>query len=115
MELVHALAVPGHVGANKLLAASFDELIKKSKDPYDLIPTVKTMVRAQHPRAADAVVATITKHAKGVRGYAMYMIVPLILELPKDAVPKLEAMLPGLPEKVMDQVLDHVTQLKNKA
>jgi hypothetical protein len=114
IALVHALAVPSHAGANKLLATSFDELFNKSRDPYELIPVLKTMVRVRHTSAADAVIATITKHAKGVRGYAMYMIVPLILELPKEAVPKLEAMFPELPEKVLDQVLDHVTQLKNR-
>lgn len=114
LDLVQELAVPGHAGANKLLSQTFEEQLKKSRDPYELVSTLRTMVRIDHPGATDALIATITKHAKGARAYAMYMIVPLVSQLPKEAVPKLEEMLPKLPEKVMDQVLGHITELKNR-
>ena len=113
LELVQALAVPGHAGANKLLSRWFGEQLKKSTNPYELVSLLRTMARVRHPAVTDSVIATITKHAKVVHGYVSYVIAPLILELPKDAVPKLEAMLTKLPEKAVDQLLDFVTQLKN--
>jgi hypothetical protein len=114
LDLVQELAVPGHAGANKLLSKTFEEQLKKSRDPYEVGSVLRTMVRINHPDATDAVIATIKKHAKAARGYTMYMIPPLITQLPKEAVPKLEAMLPELPEKVMDQVLGHITELKSR-
>jgi hypothetical protein len=114
MDLVQVLAVPGHRGANKLLESVFNTQLKKSKDAWELSSLLHTMVRVRHPAATDALVSTITKHAKGIRGYYLYNISPLIAELPKDAAPKLEAMLPGLPEKVVDQLLDYIAELKNR-
>jgi hypothetical protein len=114
MELVQALARPGHAAANKLLADVFDERLKKSKDLWEVSQVVQTMVRVQHPGATDATIAVINKHAKGNQGYGLYWVGQLIPSLPKEALPKLEALLPTLPEKVIDQLLDYVTQLKNR-
>ena len=114
LELVQALARPGHAAANKLLAQAFDERLKKSKDLWECAQIVQTMVRIQHPAATDATIAVIAKHAKGNQGYGLYWIGQLIPQLPKEALPKLEALLPTLPEKVIDQLLDYVTQLKNR-
>jgi hypothetical protein len=114
LALVEELAIPGNAGANKLLSKAFEEQLKKSRDPYEVGSLLRTMVRINHPGATDCVIATIKKHAKAARGYAMYMIPPLIAQLPKEAVPKLEALLPELPEKVMDQVLGHLAELKSR-
>jgi hypothetical protein len=115
LELVLSLARPNHAAANKLLAEAFDERLKKSKDAYEFGQLIVTMVRIQHPGATDAVIAAISKHAKGNQGYyGLYWIGPQIPHLPKEALPKLEALLPTLPEKAIDQVLDYVTQLKNR-
>jgi hypothetical protein len=112
--LVQALAVPGNSGANKLLTKAFDECLGKSRSAYDVVGLLRTMVRIEHPQAADAIVETIMKYAKSVHGYALSMIAPLIAELPKDSLPKLEAILPSLPEKVLDHVLDFVNLLKSR-
>lgn len=112
--LVQALAVPGNSGANKLLTKAFDEGLGKSRSAYDVVGLLRTMVRIEHPQAADAIVETILKYAKSVHGYALSMIAPLIAELPKDSLPKLEAILPSLPEKVLDPVLGFVNLLKSR-
>jgi hypothetical protein len=114
LELVQTLARPGHPAANKLLAQVFDERLKKAKDLWECGQVVQTMVRVQHPAATDAAIAVIEKHAKGNQGYGLYWIGQLIPQLPKDALPKLESLLPTLPDKVIDQLLDYVTQLKNR-
>ena len=112
LELVQALARPGHAGANALLSAAFAEGLKKSKDLHDTGMLLRTMVRVNHPEATDSLIAVLAKHAKSAWGW--YWIAPLIIELPKDAVPKLEALLPTLPDKAVDQLIGYVTELKNK-
>lgn len=114
LELVLSLARPGHADVNEVLAKTFDDRFRKSKDLWECGQILETMVRVQHPAATDAMIATIEKHAKGNQGYGLYWIGRLIPQLPKEASAKLETLLPTLPEKVIDQLLDHVTQLKNR-
>jgi hypothetical protein len=114
LEIVMSLARSGHSAANKLLAEAFDDRFKKSKDLWECGQVLETMVRVQHPAATEAMIATIEKHAKGNQGYGLYWIGRLIPQLPQEAAVKLEALLPTLPEKVIDQLLDYVTQLKNR-
>ena len=112
LDLVQALARPGHAAANALLSTSFAAELKKSKDIHDAGMILRTMVRVNHPEATDSLIAVLTKHVKHAWGW--YWIAPLIVELPKDAVPKLEALLPTLPDKAVDQLIGYVTELKNK-
>ncbi len=114
LELVQALATPGHQGANALLSRSFETQLAKAKQLHELAETLRTMVRVQHPNADDAVISAIRKDATSTYSYGLYWVAHLIPQLPPAAIPKLEALLPTLPEKVIDQILDHVTQLKNK-
>jgi hypothetical protein len=113
LELVQSLAVPGHAKANAFLLKQFKQSISKSKEDHNTYQIASTMSHIKHPQATDAVIELIQKFAKGKYGY-YYGLGHLITELPKDeAVPKLEALLPSLPEKMIDQLLDYVTQLKN--
>ncbi len=113
-ELVLALARPGHTRTTELLSQWLTERLKKSKDPYELGQFLHTMVRIQHPGATDGVVEALKKHASGAHSYGLYWAAQIIPELPQDAIPKLEALLPTLPEKVIDHLVGAVTQLKNR-
>ena len=113
LGLVEALAVPGHDKANALLLKQFKQTISKPQEEHTALVVICTMARIKHPQATDAVIELIQKFAKEKHGY-FYGLGHLITELPKDeALPKLEALLPTLPEKMIDQLLDYVTQLKN--
>ena len=112
VELACALAKPGHVAAGKFLMKSFEERLAK-KDVHNFWVVLEAIVRIQHPEAVDAVIKAIVKYAKSGT-YGLWWIGRLIPELPKSAIPKLEAMMPELPEKRVDEVLEFVTQLKNK-
>ena len=112
LNLVQALARPGHAAANALLSTAFAAELKKSKDLHDTGMILRTMVRVHHPESTDAMIAVLSKHAKSAWGW--YWIAPLIVELPKEAAPKLEALLPTLPDKAVDQLIGYVTELKNK-
>ena len=111
LELVCALARPGHAKANKFLA----EQLAGTK-PHEEHGILQTMVRIQHPDAADAIITALKKQAKSsYSGYYGYWFGQLIAELPGSAYPKFEALLPTLPEKVVDQLIESVQTLKNKA
>jgi hypothetical protein len=114
LNLVKILARPGHEGASALLASSFAETFKTSKDWEDCHLILESMVRIKHPSATKSLTELLAKHAKGTHSYTLYYIGRLIPSLPKEAVPELEALLPTLPEKAIDQLLGYVTELKNK-
>ena len=108
-DLVQALAVPGHAGATALLAKLFRERLDKPGEDHELIGILDTMIRVGHPRATDATIELIKKHAQAKSMYSYYWIGHLIPRLPRaEALPKLEALLPTLPEKMIDQLLPAV-------
>ena len=82
-----------------------------------MVEILNTMIRVGHPEATNATIELITKFAKSKSSYTYYgyyWIGHLIPRLPKaEALPKLEALLPTLPEKMIDQLLGYVTELKH--
>jgi hypothetical protein len=113
LDLVQALAVPEHAGANALLTKLFRARLGKAGVDAELLSILGTMIRVGHPEATDATIELIKKYAKARLPYGCYWIRGMILLLPKaEALPKLEALLPTLPEKMIDQLLDYVTELK---
>ncbi|HEX8339810.1 MAG TPA: hypothetical protein VF624_02770 [Tepidisphaeraceae bacterium] len=111
VELVCELARSGHEGVNRFL----NEKLEQLKKPQDAHGILQTMVRIGHPRAADALVDAMTKRAKETTYYYFnYWYGPMIADLPRGALPKIEAMLPALPDKVVDQLMESVLALRNK-
>lgn len=108
-DLVCSLARPGHAKLNQFLT---DRLAtRKALDAHDLI---EIMVRIGHPGAADAIIEAIKKQKVTPSGYFAYWHGSMIPKLPKSEVPKFEALLPTLPEKLVDQLLESIAELKNK-
>jgi hypothetical protein len=106
--LVCSLARPGHAAANRLLS----EQLPQSKNPQELL---RTMVRIQHPEAIDAVIAALKEEAKGkYHFYVGYWYGPMIADLPRSALPRIEELLPTLPDKTIDHLMEHVLALKDK-
>lgn len=114
LNLVKILARPKHEGAAKLLENSFAEMLKKPKEWEDCHSILESMVRIQHPAATNSLMQLLSKHAKGTYSYMLYYIGRLIPGLPRESATELEALLSTLPEKVIDQLLGYVTELKNK-
>lgn len=111
INLVQALARPGHAPSNALLLTAFNLNFKKSNE-RDTCLILRTMIQVNHPEATDSLVAVLAKHAKSA--WSWNWIGPLFVDLPKGALPKLEALLPTLPDKAVDQLIGYVTELKNK-
>jgi hypothetical protein len=115
MDLVQRLARSGHSAVNQFLSSAFEEKLAKAKETYEFGNLLDTMVRVKHPDATDSLLAAMVKCAKSPHGYGLYWFSRLIPELPIEALPKLEALLPTLPEAAIDRLLDYVVELKNKA
>lgn len=113
LGLIQQLARPGHDGANAFLKETFDAVMKNSKSLDDCHEIVTSMVLAGHPDATEAFVAVFEKHATKADYYA-YWYGRLIPDLPKSAVPRLEALVPTLSDRAADSLLDYVQQLRDK-
>jgi hypothetical protein len=72
------------------------------------------MLKAEHPGTTDALIKAITKASKGTHTWGLFWLVQVIPHLPKQSATALEELLPTLPEKAVDQLLEAVTELKNK-
>src|SRR5215471_15532067 len=108
VALVCLLARPGHSAANRLLS----EQLARAKNPQELL---RTMVRIQHPEAIDALIAALKEHAKGKYNYYLgYWYGPMIADLPRNALERIEELMPTLPDKMVDQLMEHVLALKDK-
>jgi hypothetical protein len=113
LGLVHATGRPGHPAAEAFLQAEFDAAFKKAKNQDDIRELVTVMVRLRHPRATDALLASYEKTIGKANPYT-YWYYALVPELPKSAVPRLEAVLPKLKDREADRWLDAIQELRNK-
>lgn len=115
--LVRQLGGPDHAGAHKFLKETFDAVLKKSKSLEECHEVVACMIHVAHPDAIDAFVAAFEKHA-GKPDTHFYWFARLIPELPKEALPRVEALLPKQLSNLHDQFADHligfIQQLRDK-
>jgi hypothetical protein len=115
LDMVRHLARPGHAAANAFLKETFDHVLHKSKALDDCFPVVSAMAAAAHPAATDAFLACLDKHAKKAHGYHHgYWFAQVIPELPKAAIPRIEAVVSTLPDKMADSVVAYLQQLREK-
>ncbi|MBX9677245.1 MAG: HEAT repeat domain-containing protein [Gemmataceae bacterium] len=113
-NLVSWLIRPGHEGAICFLSKSFGEQMKKGKLPYDAQETATAMIRGKHPDAADATVALIDRFADKAH-YSLHRIGSFISELPRSALPRLEALIPKLNEPLANELLGWLQPLRDKS
>jgi hypothetical protein len=113
LRLVHAVGRPGHAGAEALLQEEFDAAVKKPRSQDQLRDVVAVMVRLRHPNAADALIAACEKSIGKANDHS-YWYRGLIPQLPKSAVPGLEAVVPRLKDREADQWLAAVQELRDK-
>jgi hypothetical protein len=111
VPLVCELARPDHAAANKFLS----DQLAAAKKPHESQAVLRTMVRVRHPDAVDALINTLKKLAKDAHHYYLsYWYGPMVVDLPRSAVPKVEEALAGLPDKMVDNLMESLIALKNK-
>jgi hypothetical protein len=115
LRLVGQLIRPGHAGANAFLSATFQQVLKKAKNAHECHEVISGLVRAAHPEATDAYVAILEKFGKKADYYSFgYWLGSLVIDLPKSALPRLEALIPQLNDRVADSLLGYLQQLREK-
>ena len=113
LNLVRQLVRPGHAAANRYLKGMFDETLMRSTSLDQCHEVVAAMVAAEHPDATDAFLAAFEKHGKKA-SYFSYWFAQLVPDLPKAALPRLEALLPTLTDRMADSLLGYIEQLRMK-
>lgn len=116
LSVVMSIAQPKHKGAISLLSKTMDEKLKKKGDSdYEMSEVLETMNRIDHPKVVDYFLKALEKEGKGTkRYYYAWWLVHLIPQLPKSAAPKIEALVPSLNERTIDQVIPALEELKKK-
>ncbi len=114
VELVQALARPGHAKANALLEEAFNASIKKPSEAHRMLNILKAMVKVQHPAATESFVAALLRTKTNYWGWYNYWLGPMIPDLPKAALPRLEEALLKLSDKAVDQLMEHLQALRAK-
>lgn len=114
LEMVQSLVRPGHPATIAFLSKTIAEQLEKQTDPHELAEVLQTMLKAEHPGTTDALITAIRKFAKGTRAWGLFWLAQVIPQMPKQALPALEELLPTLPEKMVDELMEAVTELKNK-
>lgn len=112
-DLVQALAVPGHAKASAYLAKLLQQRLGKSGDDYELTRVVDALIRSGHPAATDAAVELLKRMAQSKSAFSYEYLGRLIARLPKaEALPKLEAILATLPDRMVDLFLEFMAAMK---
>lgn len=114
LEMVQSLVRAGHPATIAFLSKTIDGQLAKQTDQSDMAEVIQTMLKAEHPGATDALISAIRKFSKGTRTWGLFWLAHVIPQLPKQALPALEELLPTLPENAVDQLMESVTELKNK-
>lgn len=115
-ELVETLARPKHKATSDFLSQKFEAKLKGKDVDYELGRLLQTMLQTEHPRLVEHFLDGLKKIGSPRRRYFYhpYWFARLIPQLPKKAAPKIEEMLPSLPEKVIDALAPYVDELKMK-
>jgi hypothetical protein len=113
LPLIRQLIRPGHTAANAYLTQTFAATIKSAKHLHDCHEVVACMIFAHHPEATDAYVTALEKFGTKA-DYFGYWFGHLVVELPKSALPRLEALIPSLNDRVADNLLGYLQQLREK-
>ena len=113
LDLVHHCGRPGHAATEAYLSAEFDEKVKKAKNQDAVVEIVQAMVALRHPRATDALLATYEKTIGKANAWT-YWCFGLIPDLPKSAVPRLEALVPRLKGTEADHMIEAIQELRAK-
>jgi hypothetical protein len=111
VDLVCELIRPGHAAANQFLSAQFAN--KKKAEPYHMI---RAMIRGEHPELVTHFLSLLkgAEKASTASSYGYYWLARFVPDLPPSAIEPLEALLPTLGDKLIDQFLGPLQALKAK-
>lgn len=113
VDLIRPLARPGHPGALALAKEQFDKTLKKAKTPNDLTNELDLLFDLQHPTRDEAFFTAMAKRPKKGH-YYHYWFTRLVRKMSKDSIPRLEALVEGMPDSEANDWLDAIQKLRNR-
>ncbi len=120
VELVSALARPGHKASLVFAKTEFDAALQKAKSPEDLYSQLHLLFDLEHKDADDAffaAMAIIPKKSKLQYFHNFYLrhsYPRFIPQMDKAAIPRLEELVASMPEREADYWLDAIEKLRTK-
>ncbi len=99
------------------LSAMFERLIKSklgSVEYWRLHAATSIMIDLGHPGSVDAMLAIIKRLSESSSYYGTWILNKINDLPPAEAIPKLEALLPSLKDKIADEVINHIYTLKHR-
>lgn len=114
-DMVLNLARPKHKPTHDYLSKVLGEMLAKKGDlDYQAWQVMETILRVEHPQAVEHFMAALNKAAGKKQHYYSYWLVRLVPMLPKSAAPQIEALLPSMHEKLVDQIAPYLAELQAK-
>ncbi len=114
LPLVEAVSQPGHAALLAYLSSRADQ--EKSDDRWPHL--LGALIRCEHPKLVETVLGLLAaKNAEAVKGRAhthVWLIAREIPALPATAIAPLEALLPTMHERLIDQLVGAIEQLKDR-
>ena len=116
LDVASVFVRPGHAALKSYLSQVFAGESGKFKSFSDWNRLLATMIAAEHPDATKAVVAALSSlYSKNVKYYwEVYAVKELVASLPKSAIQALEELTPSLDEKVVDDIVEAVDELRQR-
>jgi hypothetical protein len=118
LETVMELAKPEHAGSMNYLSKWIDGVIgaKKFDPDYTTHRVLDRMVELKHPEIVDKFIAILKRPWNFNRSYyGIAMVAYGVPRLPASAIPRLEALLPDLHEKIVDVLVPVLAEMKQTA
>ncbi|MGL6076174.1 MAG: HEAT repeat domain-containing protein [Fimbriiglobus sp.] len=114
LDFIESVVRPGHAGALEFVKKAFDAALKKAKQPHDVSTELELLFRLEHKDIVDAFLNAFSKRSKKGQHYFGYWFARYIPKLPKEAIPRLEEIVPTLEETEADVWLESIHKLRVK-
>jgi hypothetical protein len=114
VNMVSALGRPGHAATEQFLSQRYEAILQKkslSEDAYDVLGA---MVHLRHPDATSALVRALEQELGKKGSYHAWYLARFVSDLPKSAVPAIEALLPRMEDNQAAIFLTHLETLRTK-
>ena len=116
LDLTVNLMQSGHPAGEAYLAEVANDMMASPRTMNDAYRPLRIMISYQHPEAVDAFLRLLKLQATStISSGSLYQAKSLIPQLPPEAAPRIEALLPSFSEKVADQLAGPLRELKMKA
>lgn len=116
LECVMRFADPTHSGLKRFLLDRLQSSSKQRDFDYEQFRIISACLQMEYPEAEDELVAVLKSQSnKTARYHYYYWLSRTIALLPPAAIAKIEKVLPELSEKLIDEIMPALQELRSKS